>query len=300
MAELRKPGVWSAVREIWDGFSNDNGMTWAAALAFYAGLSLAPLLTITAWIASATMGDDAVETVERALTQLLGEQPGRELGSILRRQPGQEPAIRSAAGLVSVGILVFSATGVFAQLQTSLDHIWGVKARPTAGWINWVRKRFLSFGLLMALLFLLLVSMIATATIQGFISAAGVGRTGWMWQLVSALISLAVFIPLFAAIFKYLPDVKIRWGDVFLGATITAVLFLVGQFVLGFYLGRASYESSYGAAAGSFLSLLVWVYYSAVIFFIGAETTQVYAQRQGHPVEPDRYAQPLYPQARPA
>ncbi len=288
-----EPGFIAAVKETYNEFSEDNVMTWAAALAFYAGLSLAPLLTIIAWLAPMFLGSESLQTVENALVQLIGSQPGHELGDMLRRQSEQGgPTFTSAAGLASIGILIFSATGVFAQLQAALNHMWEVRQKPTAGMWGFIRKRLLSLGMVLAVFFLLLVSMLVSAGVQTAIRL-GLGLEpgqGWIMYVVELLVSLVVLTPLFALMYKYLPDALIRWKHVWLGAALTAVLFVIGKFALGLYLGRGSYESSYGAAVGSFLGLLVWVYYSSLIFFIGAEATQVYAKRMGRPVVPDKHA----------
>jgi membrane protein len=278
----------AATVETFSAFSRDNALTWAAALAFYAGLSLAPLLTLTAFLVSTFLGDQAIHSVQQSLVQLLGPEPGQRLGELLQKQPdGNGPAINNIAGLVSLIILFFSAIGVFVQLQAALNRMWNVRQKPGRGIAGWFRKRLLSFALLLFILFLLIASTFVTAFVQTFATTEG----DWTWQIITTLISLLIFIPLFALIYKYLPDVKVRWPAVWVGATITAILFIAGRFLLGLYLGRGTFESSYGAAIGSFFALLVWVYYSSVIFFLGAEATQVFATRAGYPLEPDQHAE---------
>ena len=261
-------------------------MTQAAALAFYTGLALAPLLTLLMWFMR-FVTPDARERVMEAFAQVLGEEAAKPLAQVRVDQPSM-----NIAGLISLGILVFSATGVFGQLQSALNWMWDVKAAPTAGWFNYIRKRLLSLGMIMAILFLLLVSMVASAVVQAVVNAAGTIIPGgdWLLVLLNLVVSLVLFTGLFGLLFYYVPDVKVAWRDVWFGAALTAVLFTLGKWLLGWYLGRSSYESSYGAAAGSFIALLAWVYYSSIILFIGAEATQVYARRLGHEIEPDKHA----------
>lgn len=292
-AAAPQPGLWGAIKETWNEFSNDDAMSQAAALAFYTGLSLAPLLTVVVWILQHTLGGDAKAQVVRGFSEVLGREAAAPIAQLLDPASEQAQQSMTIAGLISLALLFFSATGVFAQLQYALNRMWDVMPKPTEGMLGYIRKRILSLGMLVSLLFLLMVSMAVSAGIQGVLGGGGGEEgheEGLFWQVVHALGSLLIFVPLFALMFKYLPDVHVRWSDVWVGAGITAVLFVVGKFGLGYYLGRGGYESSYGAAVGSFVALLVWVYYSAIIVFIGAEATQVYARRQGHEVVPDEHA----------
>jgi membrane protein len=162
--------------------------------------------------------------------------------------------------------------------------VWDVKPAPGEGVKGWLRTRLVSMSLVLGILFLLLVSLVAT-TVVGMI----VPQSGWAWNLVTLAVSFAVFVLLFAAIFKILPDVRIEWSLVWRGAVVTALLFAIGKYALGLYLAGVSYESSYGAA-GSLVAMLVWVYFSSIIVFLGAEITQVYAKRIGARIEPDKHA----------
>jgi membrane protein len=198
-----------------------------------------------------------------------------------------KPATGLVATLIGFLTLLFGASGVFGQLQTSLNAIWGVQPKPGRGVLGIVRDRFLSFGFILVVGFLLLVSLFLTALIA-FVGHWFSGMAPGMEtlaQILNSVLSLAVITLLFAMIFKFLPDAKIAWRDVWIGALITAALFTAGKFALGLYLGKSGVASSYGAA-GSLIVLLLWVYYSAQILFFGAEFTQVYANRFGSHVRP--------------
>ena len=166
-------------------------------------------------------------------------------------------------------------------MQSSLNAIWDVEAKPSEGVWGWLRKRLLSAGMIIALAFVLLVSLGISAAISAVMPSGGM-----IWDIVNFVVSLGVFTLLFAIIFKYLPDVSVQWRDVWVGAAVTAVLFAVGKTLIGIYLGKSSVASSYGAA-GSLLILLLWVYYSSLLVFLGAEFTQVQAKVGGSPIQPD-------------
>jgi membrane protein len=292
-----EPGIVAAVKETWKEFSEDDAMSQAAALAFYSGLALAPLLTIAVWIAQNVLGDSSVDQIVAGAEQVVGKSAAEPIRQLLDPATEQAKGGMTISGIVSILILAFSASGVFGQLQAALNRMWDVRQKPSAGLRGLIRKRLFSFGMLLSLLFLLLVSGIAGAIIHGFIAA---DAAGWWIQAVQVVVTLLIFIPLFAMLFKYIPDAKIGWNDVWIGATITAVLFVAGKLALSIYLGRGSYQSSYGAAIGSFVALLVWVYYTSIIVFIGAEATQVYARRRGHEIEPEEHAERIITQTRPA
>lgn len=285
-----QPGVWGALKETYSEFTRDDVMTHAAALAFYTGLSLAPMLTIAVWVARMFFGAEAKEKIIRAFTEVIGKQAAEPIRQILDPASQQATSGMNIAGLISLGIVAFAATTVFAELQTTLNAIWSVQAKPNGSGIwNYVRKRLLSFGMLLTILFLLLVSMVISTVIQGFLTTVG-SAEGVVAAIVNLAVSLGLFTVLFAMLFKYVPDARLDWNAVWIGALISAALFIVGKFLLGLYLGRGSYESSYGAAVGSFVALLVWVYYSSTILLIGAEVTQVYARRHGVAVKPEEHA----------
>jgi membrane protein len=196
--------------------------------------------------------------------------------------------------IVGVLTLLLGASGVFGQLQDALNTIWGVKAKPGIGIWGFLRHRFLSFGMVLGIGFLLLISMVVTTALSGFMKHMGgmVPMSEALAHILNLVVSFGVITLLFAVMFKFLPDVKIRWSDVWAGAVLTSFLFTIGKFLLGLYLGRASTTSSYGAA-GSVVLILLWVYYASIIIFLGAEFTQVYAKARGHKTEPKKYAVPV-------
>ena len=261
--------------------------TLGAALAYYTVFSLAPLLIIAIAIAGLVLGQEAAQgQIFDQLRGLLGEASGKAMQDMVQNA-NAKPATGVVAALIGVVTLLFGASGVFGQLQTSLNTIWGVQPKPGRGILGIVQDRILSFGFILAVGFLLLVSLLLTAAVSlvGQWFGGMVPGMETLAQIVNSILSLALITVLFAMIFKFLPDAKVAWHDVWIGAFITAVLFTVGKLVLGVYLGKSGVSSSYGAA-GSLIVLLLWVYYSSQILFFGAEFTQVYASRFGSHVAP--------------
>jgi membrane protein len=287
--------IWSILKKTVSDFSDDRAMTFAAAVAFYSALSLAPLLLLFITLVG-TLGEGAEDQLIAAINNFVGGTAGGAVEMIANNE--DTPTLTSLTGLIGFATLLFSASGVFAQLQAALNHMWDVQAAPGSGVWGWLRKRFLSVGMIFVILFLLLLSVVATS----FLSAAGNQVTnatgaapveeaaGVIWQIVNAVVSLIVFFVLFVLMFKFLPDVRIGWKDVLVGSAVTAVLFLIGKFAIGIYLAQGGAGSAYGAA-GSLIALLIWVYYSTVILFFGAELTQAIVRGQGRRIEPDEHAE---------
>jgi membrane protein len=275
--------IWSGLQQIFGGFSDHDDLSLAGALAFYTALSLAPMLVILLKIAS-LLGQGTQQQLSGQIKGVVGQQAGQGVEMVMHSAK-QQPGWGSFAGIISLIILIFSASGVFAQLQASLNRIWNVRAKPSEGVWGWLRKRLLSIGMLIALAFILLVSLAVSA-----VSGIAMPGDGAILQGINFVVSLAVFALLFAVMFKYLPDVKMAWRDVWTGSLVTAVLFAVGKWLIGLYLGHSSVASSYGAA-GSLLVLLLWVYYSSLLVFLGAEATQVQARMRGSPIQPDKHAE---------
>ncbi len=268
-------------------FIDDDAMTQAAAVAFYTALSFAPLVLLVVIIGGLLGAESQAKLVE-ALQEQLGAEPAQAAKDVLDNASQKRSAI-SISLFISIAVLIFSASGVFAQLQAALNRIWDVEAAPGAGVWGYLRKRLLSIGMIFGVLFILLVSMIVSATL-GLLLPEGESPV-WevMWRAIDFVVQLVVHIGLFGLIFKYLPDVKIGWHEVLVGAVVTAVLFAIGKWGIGLYLRTAGVGSSYGAA-GSLVVLLVWVYYSAIILFLGAEVTESHAIVAGRTIEPDRHA----------
>jgi membrane protein len=281
--------VWALVRETFSEWMADKAPRLGAAMAFYAILSLSPFLVIAVGIAGLIYGGDAVSAIQAQFEGLVGSEAGRVIGEVIART--DEPAEGLAASLFGLATLLVGASGVFGQLQDALNTIWEVEPRPGRGILAVVRDRFFSFTMVLGTGFLLLVSLLLSAALAaagGYFEARIPGGAA-LWEAIHALASLAVVTGLFALIYRVVPDAEIAWRDVWIGAAVTALLFVAGKVGIGLYLGRGSVGSAYGAA-GTLLVLLVWIYYSTQILFLGAEFTQVYANRYGSRIEPSRGA----------
>jgi membrane protein len=265
----------------------DDAPSLGAALAYYTVFSLAPLLTIAIAIAGFFFGKEAAQgQIFDELRGLIGAEGGKAVEEMVQSASAR-PTTGIVATVLSVFLLLFGASGVFGQLQTSLNAIWDIKPKPGRGLFGMIRDRLLSFGFTLVVGFLLLVSLLLTATISFVADWIGglMPGTEALAQIFNLVLSLAMITLLFAMIFKFLPDAKIAWRDVWIGAFLTALLFTAGKFALGIYLAKSDVASSYGAV-GSLIVLLLWVYYSSQILFFGAEFTQVYANRFGSRVAP--------------
>jgi membrane protein len=290
--------AWRLLRETFADWTEDKAPQLGAALAFYTALSIAPLLVITLGVAAFFLGDNAAAgQVSEQLRALVGDEGGNAIEDMIAS--ANEPATGALATTLSIITLLVGASGVFGQLQGALNTIWEVQPKPGRGVWGFIRDRFLSFAMVMGMAFLLLVSLVITAGIAAANNLLGglPDSLPWLAQAINFAASFAVLTLLFGMMFKLLPDVKMAWSDVWLGAAVTAILFTVGKFAIGLYLGHSSMASSYGVA-GSFVVLLVWVYYSAQILFFGAELTQVYANQFGSKIVPAEGAEPLTDQAR--
>lgn len=289
--------LWSIVQEAVHEFFEDRAMRLGAALAFYSVLSLGPIVLIVLVIASAVLGAEAANAeVSDQMVNLVGKEGAEALQAMVAAAHQQGSGLAAVVGVVT---LLIGATGVFGQLQDALNTIWEVQPKPSRGVMGIVKERFLSFSMVLGIGFLLLVSMVISAILSGmakFVTSV-VPALNVTMGITNILVSFVVITLLFAMIFKFLPDVRIAWKDVWFGAITTSILFAVGKFAIGLYLGRGTIGSAYGAA-GSLVVLLLWVYYSSLILFFGAELTQVYADRFGSDIRPARGAIPLSEQAR--
>ncbi len=267
-------------------WADDKAPRLGAALAYYTVFSIAPLIVIVIAIAGIWFGREAAQQqIIDQIAGMVGQQGAEGIAGML--QAANKPKEGMIASALAVVTLIFGATGVFIQLQDALNTIWEVKPKPGRGIMGFVRQRLLSLAMVFGIGFLLLVSLVMSAGLAAagkWFSSAMPGGDG-VWQVLNFVISFVVVAVMFTLMFKYLPDVKIAWKDVWLGGALTALLFTIGKFALGMYLGRSSVSSAYGAA-GSLVILLLWIYYSAQILFLGAEFTQVYANRFGKKLEP--------------
>jgi membrane protein len=280
----------SLLKQTGKEIGEDNCTSLSAAIAYYTLFSLPPLLVILVGVAGAVFGADVVQ--ERLTGQvggLVGESGAAEIQTMIENAGdfGGGSLVGKVLGLLA---LVFGATGAFAQLQQALNRAWEVKPDPSqSGVTNFLTKRVLSFGMVLTIAFLLMVSLAASALLSGLFTQieSALGPVGAVFAWIGELVlSLGIFTLLFAAIFKVLPDAEITWRDVWVGALVTALLFVVGKFLIGFYLGRSNPGEAFGAA-GSVVVILVWLYYTSLILLAGAEFTQVWAKRYGSRIEPD-------------
>jgi membrane protein len=276
-----------ALRAWWE----DNAPRLGASLAYYTLFAIAPVLLVAIAIAGFVFGEQAVRgEIVGQLAELVGPQGAVAVQTLL------EGASQHRSGVLATTIggvtFVLAATGAFLELQTALNTIWRVTANPGLNFRAYVMDRVRSFGLVIAIGFLLVVSLAVSAALAAL--GSWLGRRGpalpWLWNSVDVLVSLAGISALFAILYRYLPDVRLRWRDVAVGAFVTALLFTVGKFAIGFYLGHSSMASSYGAA-GSVLVLLLWVYYSTQIVLLGAEFTRIYTRREGRRPRPESFAE---------
>lgn len=268
----------------------DEAPLHAAGLAYSTSLSLAPLLLLIVW-AIGSIGPGLQEDLIEELVVIVGPQAGETIRTVAQ-SANSEPSLTTPAGWAGLVMLLVGATAVFAQLQSALNRVWNVKQRPRKGIFSLVRKRVLSLGMILAIGFLLLVSLALSAGLALLGKSASGALSGMeeVWMVANFLISLLVISALFAAIFRFLPDVRLGWRDVAFGAVLTAVLFTIGKALLGIYLGRGTVGSAYGAA-GSLVVMLVWVYYSALVLLFGAELTEVHASRYGGGVHLKEHAE---------
>ena len=270
----------------------DNALRLGASLAYYTLFAIAPVLLVAIAIAGLAFGPEAVRgEIVGQLDTLVGRDGAVAVQSMLegasRRQSGW------LATIIGSITFIFAATGAFLELQTVLNTIWRVKPNPNANITAFVRDRVRSFGLVLAIGFLLLVSLALSAGLAAANAwldrhAPGVPL---LWQTLNAIVSLAIITTLFAMLYRFLPDVELLWSDVITGAFVTAVLFTFGKQAIGLYLGQSSTASSYGAA-GSVIVLLLWVYYSTQILLLGAEFTRLYAETHGSRPQPEVFAEP--------
>src|SRR5437762_11765482 len=276
-------------------FLEDKAPQLGAALAYYTVFSLAPLILVLLSLVGVIFRHDpagAWNKITQQMSYFLDPSAVQMVQNIA--QKASEPGKSTIATIIGVALALFGASGVFGQLQDALNTIWGVKAKPGGGIWGFLRSRFLSFAMVGGVCFLLLVSLTLESVLKGFSHyIQGVVPGGIVIAMaVSWIFDLAIVIFLFALIFKLLPDAKIQWRDVWIGAGITAIFFALGKWALGLYLGSGSAACAYGAAS-SLITLLLWVYYSSQILLFGAEFTQVYADQLGHHVQPSEYAVPV-------
>jgi membrane protein len=293
MAAVRKNivTIWIILKEAYALFSDNKAMRMSAALAYYTVFSIAPMLIVIISLCDIFYGKEAIEgSIYGQIQGFVGKDAALQIEQVIRNATtSNDITWASVIGIVS---LIFAATGVFAEIQDSINQIWRLKAKPKKGWLKLIINRVLSFSMVISLGFILLVSLIVNSVLD----MVGAQLLKLLPQLavyvvyiINLLITFITITLLFAIIFKVLPDARIKWRDVIVGAVTTAVLFMLGKFGIGFYLGKSHVSNSYGAA-GSMIIILLWVYYSSAILYFGAAFTRAYALHKGSNIYPNNYA----------
>ncbi|WP_207426217.1 YihY/virulence factor BrkB family protein [Pedobacter sp. SYSU D00535] len=282
----------SLLKETYKEWMDDEPFDLSAIVAYYAIFSLPALLIIIITVAGTVFGQEAVQNeLSGQIGGIIGADAAKEIQAMIAASYRTDSS--TVALVIGVATLLFGATGVFVALQKSLNRVWEVKADPTkSGFKTLLKTRATSFGVILAIGFLLLISLTLTTvltTLSDWIAARMPDFFLYIFYIINFLVTFGIITLLFAMLYRFLPDVTIQWRTVWVGAAITALLFVIGKFALAFYFGAAEPASTYGAA-GSVILVLLWVSYSCLILFFGAEFTQVYAKRYGHEIEPNENA----------
>ncbi len=289
--KVKLKDYWSMLKQSFSEFGEKAILKKSAALSYYTVFALAPMLIIIITVAQFFYGREAIEgSIYHQIDGLVGSSAAVQIQELIKNAAISGNS--TIATIISIVTLVLTATGVFTEIQDSINEIWHLKAKPKAGFMRVVINRLISFSMVVSLGFILLVSLVINAVIEAF----GQTITRWFPHLsiyliyaINLVITLGIITILFAIIFKVLPDAVIRWKDVVAGAVFTAILFVIGKFGIALYLAKSDVTSSYGAA-GSIILILLWVYYSAIILYFGAVFTRVYAQCKGCKIYPNKYA----------
>lgn len=284
-------GIIEVIKNAFSGFVNDKVTKLSGSLAYATVFSMPPLLIVVISLCSIFLGREAIEgSIYQQLSSFVGSDTAAQLQEMIKNA--------SLAGkgrfavMVGTVTLVIGATTVFAEIQDSINTIWGIKPKPRKGWLKLLQNRFLSFSVVIGLGFLLLVSLSITTFIDNFgnrLMAKFPEVAVVVFYIINIILTLVIITVIFAVIFRVLPDAKIKWRDVFTGAVTTAILFMAGKFAISFYISKTNIGSTYGAA-GSLVVLLLWIYYSSLILYFGAELTKAYAIKYGSKIYPNPYA----------
>ncbi len=285
-------GLWQVLKKSFTGFGDDKVPKLSASLAYYTIFSLGPLIMLIISLAGFFLGREAIEgSIFQQLQGFVGKEAAAQIQEIVKNAALSSKS--PTAATVGIITLLVGATTVFAEIQDSINSIWGLKAKPgKQGILILLKNRLLSFGVIGSLGFLLLVSLAVTAIIEGLnerLLARFPDVSVIVMYVVNLVVTLGVITLLFAVIFKVLPDASIRWRDVWAGSIATAILFMIGKFAIGLYIGKSDVGGTYGPAA-SLVVLILWVYYSAIILYFGAEFTKAYALEYGSDIRPNKYA----------
>ena len=284
-------GIWEILKASFTGFTDHKVTKLSGSLAYYTVFSMAPLLVVIISLCGIFLGQEAAQgQVYNQLAGFLGKETALSLQEMIQKAAiGDKGTIAFIIGAVT---LLVGATTVFADIQDSINMIWGLKPKPKRGWLKMLQNRFLSFSVIISLGFLLLVSLAVTSVLDGFserLQARFNDISVVVFYILNQIVTLAVISTIFGVIFKVLPDAIIKWRDVILGSVVTAILFMLGKFGISFYIGSSDVGSTYGAA-GSLIVVLLWTYYSSIILYFGAEFTKAYAVKYGSEIHPSHYA----------
>ncbi len=283
--------AWHILKQTFKDFSDLKVVRLSAALAYYTIFSIAPMLIVIITLCDIFFGRQAIEgRIYAQIKSFVGSDAALEIQQLIKNATISKDI--TWASVIGVVALIFAATSIFAEIQDSINYIWRLKAKPRKGWLKIILNRLLSFSMVVTLGFILMVSLVLNAVMDAL-----VGRLVEIFPQIAVyaayginlLLTFATTSFLFGIIFKVLPDAKIKWNDVRVGAITTAGLFMLGKFAIGYYLGKSTISSSYGAA-GSLIIILLWVYYSAIILYFGATFTRVYAQFTNSHIYPSEYA----------
>lgn len=288
------------LRKTYDAWNADKAPRLGAALSYYTVFSLSPMLVVAIGVAALFIDSEAARAeLFKQLSGTVGKDAAGLIAQLLQSSSAGGQGKSMTATLIGSATVLLGAGGLFGQLQDSFNTVWGVQPKPNQGFGFMLRERFVSFAMVLGIGFLLLVSLAlstAVAALSRWMQSSFLPGPPWVFEISNIAISFGIITLLFAAMFKVLPDVEIQWRDVWVGAGVTSFLFTIGKFALGYYLGRQSVESTYGAA-GALVLLLLWVYYAAQILFFGAEFTKVYADAYGSHIVPSPHAEAISQEA---
>ena len=291
MSQFKLKDLWLLLKETFHEWNQDEPFRLSAVVAYYAIISLPALLVISVNIAGSFYEvNDVQQSLQENIGKILGAGVGQSIATMI--EEGNDTGRSTFSQIVSIGVLIFGATGVFYQLQKSMNYVWEVKGDPKRGWKKLAKNRAFSFGMVIAVGFLLLVSLILSSligTLSHWIANNFPDFTVYIFYIINYVLTFLIITLLFALLFKYLPDVQIKWRVVWIGAAVTAILFIISEIILILYFQYFDTGSSYGTA-GSLVVIMLWVAYTCMIIFFGAEFTQVYARKYREPIKPSEHA----------
>lgn len=287
MQTITPKKLWKVIKLSFRDFSHDKITKKSAALAYYTLFSLPGMLIVIITLLDTVYGKEAIQgTIQSKISEMVGPMAALQIQDLIRNAAVSGDT--SIAAIIGVITLLFGATKMFGEIQESINQIWNLRAKPKKGWLKLILNRLISFSMVITLGFLLLVSLVLSSLVlllSNYLASYLPEVTVILVYIINLILSFVITAFLFAIIFKVLPDAKIRWRDVTVGAVATTVLFMIGKFAIGYYLGKSNVGSTYGAA-GSIIVILVWIYYSAIILYFGAAFTKEYAQHFGLHIYP--------------